>query len=388
MNDYIPYSKQNISKEDINKVVEVLKSDFLTQGPMVPIFEKKIAEYCSVSEAVAFNSATSSLHAACASLGLGKGDLLWTSPNSFVASANCAIYCGADVDFVDIDPETFNISTDILREKLKNVLKGNKKLPKVIIPVHIAGQSCQMREIKEIVKPYDIKIIEDASHAIGGEYESDKIGCCKYSDITVFSFHPVKIITSAEGGAAVTQNKLLANRMRAFRTHGITRDKSEFENKDNGDWYYEQKSIGYNYRLNDIQATLGISQINRIDKFVSERNDIAEKYNKYLANLPLSTPIIRDNCSSSFHLYIINLNLNEIKKNKKDIFEYLRTSNIGVNIHYIPIHYHPFYAKLGFKRGDFPNAERYYNDALSIPVYPGLTDENMLYVTDKLKLCI
>jgi UDP-4-amino-4,6-dideoxy-N-acetyl-beta-L-altrosamine transaminase len=369
----IPYGKQNVTDDDINAVTSVLKSDFLTQGPVVPKFEDSISKYVGSSYAIATNSATSALHIACLSLGLTKGDILWTSPNSFVASSNCGLYCGATVDFVDIDLDTYNICLDALEEKLINCKEKNT-LPKILVPVHLSGQSCDMKRIKSLSNEYGFKIIEDASHAIGGKYEGLPIGNCKYSDICIFSFHPVKIITTGEGGMATTNDKGLADKLELFRSHGITRNR-DFMHKDLGPWYYEQLVLGFNYRMTDIQAALGYSQLSRIESIIKKRHEIAERYNEILRELPLILPYQTSSSYSSFHLYIIRLKLNKINKSYLEVFKSLKDKGIGVNLHYIPIHTHPFYKSLGFNSGDFPNSERFASEAISIPMYPNLTNQ-------------
>jgi UDP-4-amino-4,6-dideoxy-N-acetyl-beta-L-altrosamine transaminase len=367
----IPYGKQDITQDDIDSVVKVLKSDFLTQGPVVPVFEDMIKNYCNVKYAFALNSATSALHIACLALGIQKGDIVWTSANTFVASANCALYCGASIDFIDINPETNNISLIDLENRLKQAkLLGN--LPKVLIPVHLTGQSCEMKEIHKLSVQYGFKIIEDASHAIGGKYKNEPIGSCKYSDITVFSFHPVKIITTGEGGVATTKDKDLAQKINILRSHGITRDLSQM-NESHGPWYYEQLELGFNYRMTDIHAALGISQIKKLDEFVSRRNEIAKVYDNELSNLPLKTPFCIREAYSSMHLYVIRLELEKIKFDHKKSFIKLREKDILVNLHYIPVYLHPFYQKLGFKRGYCPESEKYYSEAISIPMFPALS---------------
>jgi len=383
MTEFIPYSKQSINKEDIKSVVKVLNSEFLTQGPIVPNFEKSVSEYCECPYAIAVNSATSALHIACIALGLNKGDILWTSPISFLASANCALYCEANIDFVDIDIKTFNISTEKLEEKLIKA-KSEKKLPKILIPVHMCGQSCDMDSIYKLSKEYGFKIIEDASHALGGKYKNKPIGNCIYSDITVFSFHPVKIITSGEGGMALTKDYQLARKLQLLRSHGVTRNINEMEFNSDGPWYYEQSVLGFNYRMNDIQAALGNNQIKRVDQFVSKRNNIAKRYDHFLENLPLEKPSLLKDCYSSFHLYIIRLKIKNLEKNKLKIFVEMRNKKIGVNVHYIPIHMQPFYKKLGFKKGDFCEAETFYKQAISIPIYPDLSEEKQEFVVKTL----
>ena len=368
----IPYGKQDISKADIDAVIEVLRSDFLTQGPKVPEFEKCLALYTSAKYAFAMNSATSALHSACVALGLEKGDWLWTSPITFVASANAGQYCGAMIDFVDIDPKTYNMCPKKLEEKLVKA-KSNGTLPKILIPVHLCGQSCDMKRIHQLCTKYNIKIIEDASHAIGGSYLDDPIGCCAYSDITMFSFHPVKIITTGEGGAALTNDEYLADRIALCRGHGITRDQKMMSGPSHGSWYYEQISLGYNYRMTDIQAAIGISQMKRLNDFVTNRHQISSRYDRRLSILPLDLPFQLKDTFSSLHLYVIRLRLDEISKSHKEVFEGLKENGIGVNLHYIPLHLQPYYAAMGYKVGQFPEAEKYYAEAISLPIYSSLS---------------
>jgi UDP-4-amino-4,6-dideoxy-N-acetyl-beta-L-altrosamine transaminase len=362
--EYIPYGKHDINEDDIQAVVDVLRSDYITQGPKVPEFEKAVATYTGARYGIAVNSATSALHIACLALGVGQGDVVWTSPITFVASANCAIYCGANVDFVDIDPDTYNMSPNKLRDKLIEA-KANNNLPRVVIPVHLAGQSCQMKEIFELSKEFGFSIIEDASHAIGGKYRGRPIGCCEYSAITIFSFHPVKIMTTAEGGMAMTNDEKLANKMNLLRTHGITRNEELMSRKD-GQWYYEQIDLGFNFRLTELQAALGISQLSRIDEFVTARNNVAERYIELFAGSNVQTPKLREECLSSYHLFIVRI------KNRNLVFNKLRKAMIGVNIHYIPVYKQPYYAKYNYNTASFRCANEYYDTAISLPLYPTL----------------
>lgn len=371
----IPYGKQNISEEDIEAVIDVLKSDFLTQGPVVPEFEKLLATYSGAKYAVAVNSATSALHIACLALGVGPGDVVWTSPVTFVASANCALYCGAEVDFVDIDPLTYNLSVESLAEKLE-IAKKSGKLPKVVIPVHLAGQSCDMKAIHKLSEQYGFRIIEDASHAIGGSYLDAKIGGCQYSDITIFSFHPVKIITTGEGGMALTNDQTLIKTMARLRSHGITRYPEEMTHAPDGPWYYQQIDLGFNYRMTEMQAALGISQLARLDMFVSERHAIAERYDQLLAATGIKTPWQSPESYSAYHLYIVRIPFDHLTLNRNSAFNNLRSGGVGVNLHYIPIYQQPYFERMGFQRSDFPASERYYKEAISLPMYPGLTSDN------------
>jgi len=368
----IPYGRQNINQPDIDAVVNVLQSDFLTQGPTVPAFEKAVADYCGAKYGVAVNSATSALHIACLALDVGKDDIVWTTPVTFVASANCALYCGATVDFVDIDPQSYNLSVEHLQEKLAIAQKSGK-LPKVVIPVHLSGQSCDMAGIYNLSLQYGFKIIEDASHAIGGRYKGEPVGNCQYSDITVFSFHPVKIITTGEGGMAITNDFALANQMVRLRSHGITRDPAEMTHAPDGPWYYQQLGIGFNYRMTDLQAALGLSQMQRLDEFIAKRHEIALNYCKLLAELPVTVPWQSEESYSALHLYIIRLSQNTVNFNRREVFDRLRTNGIGVNLHYIPVYHHPYYERMGFNPNDFPEAERYYAEAITLPIYPTLT---------------
>ena len=380
----IPYGKQNINQADIDSVVNVLQSEFLTQGPQVPLFEKTVSEYCGVKYGVAVNSATSALHIACLALGLGEGDYFWTSPNTFVASANCGLYCGAKVDFVDIDSKTYNLSTKELEKKLIQAKQDNK-LPKIVIPVHFAGQSCDMKKIHSLGKEYGFKIIEDASHAIGGKYLDQSIGCCQYSDITVFSFHPVKIITTAEGGLATTNNKELSEHMQLFRSHGVTRDPKLMIKKAEGGWHYQQVELGFNYRMTELQAALGVSQMKRLDEFVALRHQRQKRYDELLKNLPVVAPYQDMDSYSALHLYPIQIQTDKVKNTRKEIFEALWKNDIGVNVHYIPVHTQPYYENMGFRKGDFPNAENYYESTISIPMFQGLTIEMQDKVVNVLK---
>jgi len=364
----IPYGKQDINQADIDAVVSVLKSDFLTQGPQVPLFEKAVSSYCGASFGLAVNSATSAIHLACIALGLGKGDWLWTSTNSFVASANCALYCGAKVDFVDIDSKTYNISVVELENKLIQAKQDNV-LPKILIPVHFAGQSCNMKKIHSLSKRYGFKVIEDASHAIGGKYLNQSIGSCQYSDITVFSFHPVKIITTAEGGVATTNSKKLSDKMKLIRNHGITRDEEMMIGRSDGDWYYQQIDLGFNYRMTDMQAALGVSQLKRVDDFVAKRHKLQENYDQLLDGIPIIKPYQDKDCYSSLHLYPIQIDSNKTNKSRRQVFSEIKERGIGVNVHYIPIHLQPYYAQFGFKLGDLPNAESYYKKTISLPLF-------------------
>ena len=381
--EFIPYGRQDINQADIQSVIDVLQSDFLTQGPAVPAFEVAVSQYCHSQYALAVNSATSALHIACLALGVGKGDSVWTSPITFVASANCALYCGASIDFVDIDPRTYNMSVQQLAEKLELAEKEGK-LPKVVIPVHLCGQPCEMEEIHKLGQKYHFKIIEDASHAIGGRYQNEPIGNCKYSDITIFSFHPVKIITTAEGGMALTNNQLLAKKMDLLRSHGITRDPKLMTHKPDGDWYYQQIDLGFNYRMTDLQAALGISQMQRLDQFAPQRHKLAKNYNHLLAGLPLTLPWQHPDGYSGLHLYVIRLQLAKTRKTYKQVFTELRESGIGVNVHYIPVHTQPYYKAMGFQETDFPESRKYYAEAISLPMFPKITKQQQVYICDSL----
>ncbi|EGQ9882875.1 UDP-4-amino-4,6-dideoxy-N-acetyl-beta-L-altrosamine transaminase [Vibrio vulnificus] len=370
----IPYGKQDINQQDIDSVVDVLKSDFLTQGPQVPAFEQALIEHTGASYALAVNSATSALHIACLALGLGEGDWLWTSPITFVASANCGLYCGAKVDFVDIDPSTYNMCPRRLEEKLIKA-KAEGKLPKVVVPVHLCGQPCDMAAIAKLAKVYNFKVIEDASHAIGGKYQGLPIGNCEYSDITVFSFHPVKIVTTAEGGVVMTNQKALSDKMTLLRSHGITRDPEQMEGESHGGWYYQQIDLGFNYRMTELQAALGVSQMQRLDDFVAARHHLANRYNRLLQSLPVVLPYQLENTYSGLHLYVIRLRLDKLSLTHKEVFDALRGKGIGVNLHYIPVHTQPYYEKMGFREGDFPESERYYREAISLPMFHAMSTD-------------
>ncbi len=369
----IPYGRQDITQADIDAVVSVLQSDFLTQGPMVPRFEQSVAQHVGASHALAMNSATSALHVACLALGLGNGDWLWTTSITFVASANCGLYCGARVDFVDIDPRTYNLCPQALARKLEQAERDGK-LPKVVVAVHLCGQPCDMLAIHALAQRYGFKIIEDASHAIGGKYQGEFIGNCRYSDITVFSFHPVKIITTAEGGMALTNDAELANKMALLRSHGITRDPAQMTHAADGPWYYQQIDLGFNYRMTELQAALGVTQMERLDQFVARRHQLARRYDDLLAGLPVTTPWQHPDSYSGLHLYVIRLQLDKIGKSHRQVFEALRELGIGVNLHYIPVHTQPYYQRMGLGSGDFPEAERYYAEAISLPMFQTMTE--------------
>lgn len=376
----IPYGRQHITQADIDAVTEVLQSDFLTQGPAVPAFEKRLCELTTAQHAIAVNSATSALHLACLALGVGTGSRVWTSPISFVASANCARYCSADVDFVDVEPDSGNMAIDKLRQKLEQA-RSSDTLPQVVIAVHLAGASCDMQQIHYLANEFGFAVIEDASHAVGASYLDDAVGCCRYSDITVFSFHPVKIITTAEGGMALTNNAELADKMRLLRSHGISRDESQMTEPSHGSWYYQQLQLGFNYRMTDIQAALGLSQSRRLLPIIQKRQLLAANYHRLLADLPLSLPQLDDINISAWHLFIIRL---DDKTKRKAVFDGMREAGIGVNVHYIPIHTQPYYQQLGFDWGDFPVAEDFYERIISLPMFPELTGEQQQYVADTL----
>ncbi|MBF5058087.1 aminotransferase WbpE [Alcanivorax sp. 521-1] len=376
----IPYGRQDIRESDLDAVREVLESDFLTQGPVVPRFEQAVADKVGAARAVAVSSGTSALHLACLALGLGEGDRLWTSPITFVASANCARYCGAEVDFVDIDPRTYNLSVTALARKLEQAERDNR-LPKVVVPVHLCGQSCDMAGIAELAERYGFRVIEDASHAVGGRYKGDYIGNGRYSDITVFSFHPVKIITSAEGGMALTTDAALADRMTRLREHGITRDPQAMVGETDGPWYYQQVELGFNYRLTEIQAALGLSQLARLDEYVARRETLAQRYDELLKAFPLERPWQHPDAVSARHLYVVRVQAGR----RRAVFESLRAAGIGVNVHYIPVHTQPYYRALGFSAGDFPEAELYYSEAISLPLFPTLEEPDQGRVVAALK---
>ena len=383
----IPYGRQDINQVDIDAVVAVLQSDFLTQGPQVPLFEQVVAEHVGVKHSLAVNSATSALHIACLALGLGPGDWLWTSPVTFVASANCGLYCGAQVDFVDIDPRTYNLCPQALEAKLLTAEKAGK-LPKVLVAVHLCGRPCDMAAIHALGQKYGFKIIEDASHAIGGKYKGDFIGKCYFSDITVFSFHPVKIITTAEGGMALTNCDELAHKMALLRSHGITRDTKRMTHAPDGPWYYQQIDLGYNYRMTELQAALGVSQMQRLDASVYRRQQLAQRYDQLLVDLPLTTPWQHPDSYSAFHLYVIRLHLKRIRKSHLQVFEAMRQQGIGVNLHYIPVHTQPHYQRMGFKVGEYPQAEQYYAEAISLPMFPALSDSQQEEVVSALQMAL
>lgn len=381
----IPYGRQQISQDDIDAVVAVLQSDFLTQGPQVPAFELALQQATGAQYALAVNSATSALHIACMALGLGAGDRLWTTPITFVASANCARYCGADVDFVDIDPSTYNLCPQQLEKKLKQAQKDGT-LPKIVVPVHLCGYPCDMAAIYALSQEYGFHIIEDASHAIGGQYHGKPIGNCRYSDITIFSFHPVKIVTTAEGGAALTNCPELAERMALLRSHGITREPSKMQGESHGSWYYQQIDLGYNYRMTELQAALGVSQMTRLDEFVTRRHQLAQRYHAALHDLPLTLPLFsQQDAYSALHLYVIRLQRAKLNYTRRDIFDALRNAGVGVNIHYIPVHTQPYYQNLGFNVGEYPIAEAYYEDAISLPMFAAMTDQQQDTVIEVLR---
>lgn len=380
----IPYGRQEITESDIDAVVQVLRSDFLTQGPVVPRFEAQVATYCGTKHALAVNSATSALHIACLALELGVGDVLWTSPLTFVASANCGLYCGAAVDFVDVDPRTYNICSVALEKKLVEAERLGR-LPKVLVAVHLCGQPCDMQAIFALSQKYGFRVIEDASHAIGGKYLGEPIGNCRFSDIVVFSFHPVKIITTAEGGMALTNDAELAHSMALFRSHGITRDAEHMTHAPDGPWYYQQVELGYNYRMTELQAALGCSQLERLDQYIERRHQLALRYDSLLADLPVKTPWQHPDGYSGLHLYVIRLQLDQLDRTHKEIFEALRASGIGVNLHYIPVYTQPYFQRMGFDPASFPQAQDYYREAISLPLYSALTEQQQDVVVAALR---
>jgi UDP-4-amino-4,6-dideoxy-N-acetyl-beta-L-altrosamine transaminase len=380
----IHYGRQHIIQADIDAVLECLQSDYLTQGPQITKFEQSVASYTGAQHAVAVSNATAALHIACLALDLGPGDYLWTTPNTFVASANCALYCGAQIDFVDTDPLTYNLCAFKLEEKLVTAAQVGK-LPKIVVPVHLTGQPCNMAAIHALGQKYGFKIIEDASHAIGGEYKGEPIGNCRYSDITVFSFHPVKIITTAEGGMALTNSAEVAARLGLLRSHGITRDPALMTEPMHGPWYYQQVALGFNYRMTDMQAALGVSQMTRLVDYIKRRHEIARRYNELLADLPLTLPWQHPDSHSAHHLYVVRLQLNKMNVTHSQVFEALRAKDIMVNLHYIPVHTQPYYQQMGFKHGDYPQAEQYYREAISIPMHVNLTNEDLLFVCSSLR---
>lgn len=380
----IPYGRQEISEADVDAVVAVLRSDFLTQGPTVPRFEQAVAARCGARCAVAANSATSALHLACLTLGLGTGDVLWTVPNTFVASANCGRYCRADVDFVDIDRDTWNMDVRALRTKLL-AARSAGRLPKIVVPVHFGGQPTDQEEIWALAQEFGFKVLEDASHSIGASRHGERVGSCRWSDVTVFSFHPVKLITTGEGGMALTGDDELAWRMATLRNHGITRDAAKMHCPQDGPWYYEQVDLGHNYRMTDLQAALGLSQLERLDEFVRRRNVLAARYNELLSPLPLVLPTIRPGNASAFHLYVVRLRKNPVSRGHRDVFESLRSKGIGVNLHYMPVHLQPYYRNLGFNPGMYPEAEEYAQEAITLPLYPGLTESDQDRVVSALR---
>lgn len=371
----IPYGRQEISQADIDAVVDVLRSDFLTQGPRVPEFEKALCAATDAEHCVVSNSATSSLHLACRALGVGSGDLVWTSDITFVASANCALYCGADIDFVDIDARTYNMSPAALEQKLRQARDRGAALPKVVIPVHLTGQSCEMQAIHALSREFGFAIIEDAAHAIGARYQDEPVGNCRYSDIAVFSFHPVKIVTTAEGGAATTNSAELAHRMRLLNSHGATRDAAEMTREPDGSWYYQQVDLGYNYRMTELQAALGLSQLQRLNDWVTRRNKLAQRYDSLLKDLPVQLPWQHPDSYSARHLYVVRTSAALGAEGHRRVFDALRTGGIGVNLHYIPLHTQPYYAEVHGVSGHWPEADRYYQQAVSLPLFHHMTEE-------------
>ncbi|MDD2031176.1 UDP-4-amino-4,6-dideoxy-N-acetyl-beta-L-altrosamine transaminase [Pseudomonas sp. N-137] len=380
----IPYGRQSLDQADIDAVVAVLRSDWLTQGPALERFEQAMALRCQADHAVAVCNATAALHIACVAAGLGPGDCLWTTPNTFLASANCGRYCGAQVDFVDIDPLTWNLDADALTTKLEEAERDGT-LPKVLVAVAFSGQSCDMRRIGQLSERYGFTVIEDASHAVGASYAGRPVGCGEFADMTVFSFHPVKIITSAEGGMVLTNRPDLAQRLQRLRSHGMTRDAGQMTEPSHGPWYYQQVELGFNYRMTDLQAALGLSQLNKLDGFIARRRELAARYHRLLGGLPLTLPGLQPEAESAWHLYVVRLQLDGITLSHLQVFEGLRAAGIGVNLHYIPVHLQPYYRDLGFATGDFPQAERYYSEAISLPMFPSLSDEQQDYVVEQLR---
>ncbi|MFW9269928.1 UDP-4-amino-4,6-dideoxy-N-acetyl-beta-L-altrosamine transaminase [Pseudomonas sp. NR3] len=380
----IPYGRQSLDQADIDAVVAVLRSDWLTQGPAIEDFEQAMARRCQAGHAVAVCNATAALHIACLAAGLGPGDRLWTTPNTFLASANCGRYCGAQVDFVDIDPLTWNLDAVALAAKLEQAERDGS-LPKVLVAVAFSGQSCDMREVARLSERYGFTVIEDASHAVGASYAGRPVGCGEFADMTVFSFHPVKIITSAEGGMVLTNRPELAQRLRRLRSHGMTRDAEQMSEPSHGPWYYQQVELGFNYRITDLQAALGLSQLDKLERFIARRRALAARYNRLLNGLPLTLPGLQPEAESAWHLYVVRLRLDEISLDHRQIFEGLRAAGIGVNLHYIPVHLQPYYRELGFAPGDYPQAERYYAEAISLPMFPSLSDEQQDYVMGQLQ---
>jgi UDP-4-amino-4,6-dideoxy-N-acetyl-beta-L-altrosamine transaminase len=378
----IPYAKPDITADDIKAVVDILHNEWLTQGPLQEQFETAIAKYAGARYAVAVANGTAALHLVYLAMGVGPGKTIWTSPNTFVATANAAYYCGSKAEFVDIDPSTYNLSPDALAHKLE---AKQKDLPFLIVPVHFSGQSAAMEEISSLARSRGIAVVEDASHAIGGRYQGQPIGCCRWSDAAVLSFHAVKIITSGEGGMILTNRTDLYEKLLRLRTHGITRRAELFQQSNPGPWYYEQLELGYNYRLTDIQAALGLSQAKRIDSYVARRTDLAHQYDQALADLPVVRPWQDPRASSSWHLYVVQLATEQIKKTQREVFENLCHAGIGVNLHYIPVHLQPFYRQFGFRTGDFPQAEAYYRRAITLPLFPGLQSDELEFVVDQLR---
>jgi len=380
----IPYGRQSLDQADVDAVVAVLQSDWLTQGPALERFEQAMASRCQADYAVAVCNATAALHIACLAAGLGPGDCLWTTPNTFLASANCGRYCGAQVDFVDIDPVTWNLDVRALAVKLEDAERAGT-LPKVLIAVAFSGQSCDMSAIAPLARRYGFTVIEDASHAVGASYAGRPVGCGEFADMTVFSFHPVKIITSAEGGMVLTNRREVAQRLQRLRSHGMTRDPAQMTEASHGPWYYQQVELGFNYRMTDLQAALGLSQLSKLDSFVARRRELASRYHRLLSDLPVTLPGLQPGAESAWHLYVVRLQLDRIALNHRQVFEGLRAAGIGVNLHYIPVHLQPYYRDLGFAEGDFPQAERYYTQAISLPMFPSLSDEQQGYVVEQLR---